>query len=273
MPFISVALNYVPSAAEARWRNEGDQLECRLAQPIPVFGNAVFTRRAGEMGRFHLDSYETPASDEPVRLVVQAPMWKPQKHNIILGEVETSATTRPVQIGYPLSDRLLAHLQEGMFPVFSNWNWFSGEDPVSVGMSAVNFMPAYRDYQRCLSGLLQLDFEELKTSKVLFDTGEHNLTPASRQRLRTVAQLIRADSSIKQCHVAGYTDDVGTSRSNMDLSRRRAEAVEHYLVELGIEPSILKTTFHGEANWVSSMKNEEGRALNRRVTVRLERGK
>ena len=84
--------------------------------------------------------------------------------------------------------------------------------------------------------------------------------------------MIKADPSIKQCLIDGYTDDVGTSRYNMDLSRRRAEVVGGYLIEQGVDPVLVMTKFHGEANWVSNSIDEKSRAQNRRVSVRLERG-
>lgn len=270
-PFVSEALNYSARINESRWIVDGNELECRLQQAIPAFGRASFARRAGEAAVFRLDSYERPVSAGSVKLIAAAPLWKPQSFDIVLGKIDTFSTNVPIEIDHPMSDRLLAHLQEGRSPVFSEWHWYEGERPVEVGVSVVNFMPAYREYQQCIAGLLQLDFNELATSQLNFDTDEYELTPVIRQRLSAVAQLLQADPEVRHCYIDGYTDDVGTSRYNMDLSRRRAEAVEHYFVGLGVDASRITTRFHGEANWVSNAVDEKARAENRRVTVRLER--
>ena len=272
-PFISVALNYQPSADVAEWYAEGNELQCRLLQSIPLFGEAIFSRRAGERAIFHLSTMDQPYAETSVSLVATAPIWKPGGPQVLLGQVDAASSNMPVRIDHPLSDRMLMHLQKGMFATFSDWQWYEHEAPIQVGVSTVNFIPAYKEYQRCLAGLIELDFEDLRTSLIMFDTDEYELTAANRQRLRNVAQIINADPSIKLCQIDGYTDDIGASRYNMDLSRRRAEVVEHYLVELGVEPSIVVTKFHGEANWVSASRDEKSRAQNRRVSVRLERGK
>ena len=71
-------------------------------------------------------------------------------------------------------------------------------------------------------------------------------------------------------HVKGYTDNSHSIRYSMELSRRRAQRVQQYLIEQGIPPERLTVSFHGEADPVSDNDTEAGRALNRRVEIVME---
>ena len=71
--------------------------------------------------------------------------------------------------------------------------------------------------------------------------------------------------------VLGYTDNTGSEKLNQALSRRRAMAVATYLAEQQhIQPRRIATpTGLGEASPVGDNSTAEGRAMNRRVEVKL----
>jgi outer membrane protein OmpA-like peptidoglycan-associated protein len=69
--------------------------------------------------------------------------------------------------------------------------------------------------------------------------------------------------------VQGHTDSTGSDEYNQDLSERRAESVERYLVSLGIERDRLATMGFGETAPVASNDSESGRQQNRRVDILL----
>lgn len=71
-------------------------------------------------------------------------------------------------------------------------------------------------------------------------------------------------------HMKGYADDSHSIRYSMELSRRRAQRVQQYLLEQGIPPERLTVSFHGEADPVSDSNTEAGRTLNRRVEIVME---
>jgi outer membrane protein OmpA-like peptidoglycan-associated protein len=67
----------------------------------------------------------------------------------------------------------------------------------------------------------------------------------------------------------GYTDARGTEQYNIGLSQRRAEAVERYLVSKKVPLYRISIVGLGKEDPVADNKNEQGRAQNRRVEVRV----
>lgn len=67
--------------------------------------------------------------------------------------------------------------------------------------------------------------------------------------------------------VYGHTDSIGPRRYNMHLSRRRANAVAHYLMRMGIAPDRLLVEGRGEEDPSHPNTTRQGRAQNRRVDI------
>jgi outer membrane protein OmpA-like peptidoglycan-associated protein len=69
--------------------------------------------------------------------------------------------------------------------------------------------------------------------------------------------------------VTGYTDNVGKADYNLALSKRRAQAVADYVKSHGVNlGERFQVIGKGEAEPIADNKTEEGRAQNRRVTLR-----
>ena len=72
--------------------------------------------------------------------------------------------------------------------------------------------------------------------------------------------------------VAGFADPAGTTRYNLALSRRRADAVRAYIVGKGVSEQLVRTVGYGEARQVrpGAAKDAQGAELNRRVVFVIE---
>lgn len=101
---------------------------------------------------------------------------------------------------------------------------------------------------------------------VLFDTGQASIKTESMPLLNELLALLHNDRSLRLA-VAGHTDSVGSARTNLDLSRRRAEAVVAFLLKGGIAPQRLKADGKGDTVPVADNRTEDGRARNRRVEL------
>ncbi len=103
---------------------------------------------------------------------------------------------------------------------------------------------------------------------VVFDTGKDLITPQSALILDSVAASSIGKAGTK-VEIRGHTDDVGSETLNLDLSRRRAEAVKTYLVAKGARAEDLTTVGLGEMQHITSNDTPESREQNRRVTLQF----
>jgi outer membrane protein OmpA-like peptidoglycan-associated protein len=102
---------------------------------------------------------------------------------------------------------------------------------------------------------------------IYFDTDKAVLKPESRPTLDEIARLLRAQPQLAVV-IVGHTDSQGAYDHNMDLSRRRAEAVAQALVSsYQIARTRLRTAGVGFLAPVGSNATDEGRTLNRRVEL------
>ena len=102
---------------------------------------------------------------------------------------------------------------------------------------------------------------------IYFDTGKTEVKTESEAALNEIAKLLKSNLKLK-LHVVGHTDSVGELATNMDLSRRRAEAVVQVLTtKHKIAATRLRGDGVGPLSPVASNKTEEGRAKNRRVEL------
>jgi OOP family OmpA-OmpF porin len=112
------------------------------------------------------------------------------------------------------------------------------------------------------------DYKTTGNVTVLFKFDSAKLTDDARQQLdqMTTGQV----GSLKRYFVAiqGFTDKTGTVEHNLDLSRRRAEAVQTYLVaEHNIPVYRIQIVGLGKDKPVDEGKGREAREKNRRVEV------
>jgi outer membrane protein OmpA-like peptidoglycan-associated protein len=70
--------------------------------------------------------------------------------------------------------------------------------------------------------------------------------------------------------IKGYTCDLGTETYNQELSKLRAENVEKFFVENGIDPEKIKTSWYGETLFEKSANIKESRNKSRKVIVQIE---
>ncbi len=104
-------------------------------------------------------------------------------------------------------------------------------------------------------------------SGILFDTCKADVKPESDVALKEVAKLLKGDPKLK-VYVVGHTDNVGGLAANMDLSKRRAAAVEQVLsAKYGIPAAQLASFGAGPYAPVASNDSEDGRSFNRRVEL------
>lgn len=102
---------------------------------------------------------------------------------------------------------------------------------------------------------------------IYFDTGKADVKPESDATLKEIAKLFQGDPMLK-LYVVGHTDNQGALDLNMELSRRRADAVLAALTtKYAVPAGRLRAYGSGPYAPVASNDNEDGRAKNRRVEL------
>lgn len=99
---------------------------------------------------------------------------------------------------------------------------------------------------------------------VLFGQGTAELLENSFPELDKVVKLMQQNPNLV-IELGGHTDNMGSSKLNLKLSRDRVEMVKMYMVRQGIEASRISGKGYGGLKPIASNKNEQSRKLNRRV--------
>lgn len=100
----------------------------------------------------------------------------------------------------------------------------------------------------------------------MFNSSE--LDDAARKYLDEVAIALK-DNPEMNLELTGHTDNVGTAKFNLKLSIQRAETIRDYLVAQGVEEERILAEGKGMAEPLNSNSNDEEKALNRRVEMRI----
>lgn len=107
------------------------------------------------------------------------------------------------------------------------------------------------------------------TEKIFFETGSDVIQTQSHDLLAEIATLLVSEPRVRSVEIQGHTDAEGSDEMNLDLSRRRAEAVRSFLMRQGVEGGRLSARGFGEQVPIADNETEVGRARNRRVEFRI----
>ena len=114
--------------------------------------------------------------------------------------------------------------------------------------------------RKYLQGLL----DKLMSEDVYFDYDQAELSPAARQLLAEVGEILIREKAFT-IELQGHTDDRGTESYNMRLGDKRSQIVFDYLTGLGVANTMLTTVSFGEEAPKNQGEDEESYAKNRRA--------
>ena len=87
---------------------------------------------------------------------------------------------------------------------------------------------------------------------VYFDFNKATLSAEAMRKLDSLAGVLKSQEDVREAHIAGFADRMGSASYNEKLSRKRAEAVKHYIVSRGYsKASVAKTRWLGETSPVT----------------------
>jgi outer membrane protein OmpA-like peptidoglycan-associated protein len=108
----------------------------------------------------------------------------------------------------------------------------------------------------------------LSLPNVQFEKNKTKLLPSSIPQLNELVAYLLENKDVS-AEIIGHTDADGDAEANRILSQRRAEAVRQYLIQNSIAAKRVKATGKGESEPITENNTAEGRAMNRRVEVKL----
>ncbi|MFH2035625.1 MAG: OmpA family protein [Candidatus Zixiibacteriota bacterium] len=117
------------------------------------------------------------------------------------------------------------------------------------------------------SGCIDLTpIEKPITLYINYQSGSFEIDEITKEKLRQLNRTLTRAPGIK-IEINGYTDNIGTSEANKDLSQKRANRIKDFLIRLGIAPERITAVGRGETNFIASNNDREGRQKNRRVEL------
>ena len=108
----------------------------------------------------------------------------------------------------------------------------------------------------------------IRMNNLVFEQGKAEILPSSYSELNTLARMMQ-DNENMIVQLEGHTDFRGRPSLNMDLSRKRVEAVQEYLVNKGIKKKRISVKAYGGTQPLTREDTEDARRKNRRVEVRI----
>ena len=130
---------------------------------------------------------------------------------------------------------------------------------------------ARTEFSSLTARIADLDaYDEKFSGSVRFATGSSMLSAEAKSTLDSLVDIGKGlNGSLVE--IPGHADSRGSPEFNRQLSQRRVESVVAYLNSAHAVPlrKIVNPTGIGEANPIGSNNTEEGRALNRRVEIRI----
>lgn len=114
-----------------------------------------------------------------------------------------------------------------------------------------------------------------KSIALYYEYDQAELHPRAKKQLEIVANILKA-SPTKKLKIGGHTDALGSDAYNVNLSKRRAEAVKAFIISQGVPVTQVETLAYGKEAPLSpnvnpdGTDNPEGRSRNRRAEILLD---
>jgi OOP family OmpA-OmpF porin len=103
-----------------------------------------------------------------------------------------------------------------------------------------------------------------------FPTNQATLGPRNQALLKKVRSALEG-IQVSKVRIEGHTDSTGNEEKNRELSQKRAEAVENYILANGVLSSNqIEAVGMGVDNPISDNATKSGRAQNRRIDLVIE---
>ncbi|MFH1052286.1 MAG: OmpA family protein [bacterium] len=186
--------------------------------------------------------------------------WENLSKGVTVGELSSDPVDGSFFIALPLGKKYGYYAEkEGYYPVSKNIDLTKNIDSMLTMKEDIVLIPIKQIKEKNLT---------IRINNLFFDFNSSELLPESYPELNRLIKVLDEFHNFK-IEISGHTDDVGSTSYNKKLSIDRAKAVLDFLVSKGINKKLLIPKGYGKSKPLSTNQTEEGRAMNRRVEIRL----
>lgn len=253
---------------EVKWKTVNKVDSCSIQSDFDRFGyRLTFTKEAGEADmQLQLSGWRIGGRKEDqnnITFYSESPSWSQ-------GQAARQVITQVNH--YRHGDTLKGEMVNAILDVLRQGYWLSIEsDHYSVTLPNTGIFDIVKSFNGCLTKLPLTTYENSYNTKLYFQLNQKELSKSNKEAIAELASLIKKDTSIKKVMVDGYTDNVGSSVTNLAVSKARAKTIAYQLTVDGVSSNLIRVTGQGERFPMASNETALGRDRNRRVEIRLIR--
>ncbi len=211
-----------------------------------------------EMGYVHINTPPTVGNDEVEvdagSILVISKSELMSNDNDVDGDVLTM-----VDVGRPNNGRLAFNKDKSL--IYRPAEGFSGVDSFTYTVSDGNGAASTATVQINVKQTDGIDLSKMQY--VNFKYNKTELTNISAKKVKKIIQRIREADDL-DIEIRAYTDSIGSDAYNLNLSKRRANALKKLLIKEGIPASSISAIGRGEADPIADNATKAGQAINRR---------
>lgn len=245
--------------------------------------DAYFSLPASGEFAYFVSNKESLGRGDIFRVVIPDVM-RPRPVALISGKVLDARTKQPIgaiiryeslttgrEIGIARSDSSTGAYKISL-PVGELYGFRAESDKyISINENIdLRYLQKYQEVKQDLRLVKLEKGQSVLVNNIFFDTGKWDLRPESDPELKRIAELLQRIPSMA-ITIAGYTDNVGAKKANLELSQKRAQAVLNYFTQVGIDQSRIVAKGFGSEKPITTNKSEEGRQQNRRVEFIIDK--
>ena len=128
-------------------------------------------------------------------------------------------------------------------------------------MAALSSLTPQSDTEHILEALNQLTID--------FPVGSATLPESAEPVLAKVAEVLAERPASERFQISGHADGSGSPLADLELARRRAEAVVNYLVNQGVPTASLEARGIADPDTPPTEQSDEARLRNQRLEFAL----
>jgi outer membrane protein OmpA-like peptidoglycan-associated protein len=140
----------------------------------------------------------------------------------------------------------------------------------------IDTIPKEPYYKKREIGVLEKNIElrpinkhdKIVLKNIYFESGKHELREESYLELSALYMFLLSNPKLK-VEISGHTDNIGSSTLNLELSKKRAQAVADYLIKKGISIDRILVVGYGDTQPIMDNDSGDSREKNRRIEFKI----